>query len=135
MNEALDFIKCNPIGEFATIGRDGKPKVRPFGFYLEKDGNLWFVTSADKEVYQELLANQYIEFCTRSPQMAWLRLRGAVVFTDDMDIKTEIFNIAKTSKQQYGTPDNPNFKPFCLKQASATLYKFGAKPQEFTFNM
>lgn len=41
MNEVVKFLTENPVQYFATIGLDGKPKVRPFQFMLEYGGKLY----------------------------------------------------------------------------------------------
>ncbi|MFV0557840.1 MAG: pyridoxamine 5'-phosphate oxidase family protein [Enterococcus sp.] len=133
MNTAIQFLKDNPIGDMATIGRDNKPQLRPMGNYFERDGNFYFITGADKEVYQELSLNPHAQFCVRSPQMSWLRLAGEVVFINDQTTKQEIFDNSSTVQHQYQTAENPNFKPFYLTKATAVLFQFGQEPQNFTF--
>lgn len=61
MEEIISFLKANPVLYLASIGRDSKPKVRPFQFMLEKDGKLYFCTSNKKKVYDEIKLNPYIE--------------------------------------------------------------------------
>ena len=47
----------------ATIGLDGKPKVRPMQYMVLEDGKLWFCTNSEKAVYTELRANPALELC------------------------------------------------------------------------
>ena len=54
VNDIVDFLNNSRIQYLATIGLDGKPKVRPFQFMFEMDGKLWFCTSNQKEVFKEL---------------------------------------------------------------------------------
>ncbi|MDU7869988.1 MAG: pyridoxamine 5'-phosphate oxidase family protein, partial [Pantoea sp.] len=81
MNEVIKFLKENPVQYFATVGLDGKAKVRPFQFIIEEKGKLYFSTSNQKTVFSEIEKNPYIEICTASPNFAWLRLNGKVVFS------------------------------------------------------
>ena len=39
MNEVIKFLKENPVQYIATIGLDGKPKVRPFQVIADFSGN------------------------------------------------------------------------------------------------
>lgn len=86
MNEIVNFLNENPVQYFSTIGIDGKPKVRPFQFMLENNGKLYFCTNNQKDVYNEIKNNPYIEICTSSPNFAWIRLNGKVTFTNDLEI-------------------------------------------------
>ncbi len=57
MKDILEFLTNNPIGTLATVGLDNKPKIRPFTFFFEKEGKLWFETSNEKDVFNELVFN------------------------------------------------------------------------------
>lgn len=128
MNEIIKFLKENPIQYFATIGKDNKPKVRPFQFMLEKDNKLFFCTSNKKDVYQEIKENPYIELCTSSPKFQWIRLSGKVVFSDDKEIKSAIIQHSPLVKSIYKVPDNPIFEIFYLDEAEATISDFSGNP-------
>lgn len=45
MSKVAGFLRANPVQYLATVGRDGKAKVRPFMFLFEQDGKLWFCTN------------------------------------------------------------------------------------------
>ena len=87
MNEVVTFLQENPVQYLATVGRDGKPKCRPFMFCFEREGKLWFCTNNTKEVYKDLQENPYVEVSTSSPAYAWIRLSGKAVFADDRAAK------------------------------------------------
>lgn len=90
MSEVISFLNENPVQYFATIGLDGKPKVRPFQFMLEENGRIYFSTSNQKDVFKELEACPHVEISVSSPQFAWIRLSGKVVFTSDMNVKSTV---------------------------------------------
>lgn len=48
MNEVIRFLNENLVQCFATVGLDGKPKVRPFQYMHEHEGKLYFCTSNQK---------------------------------------------------------------------------------------
>jgi uncharacterized pyridoxamine 5'-phosphate oxidase family protein len=54
MEEVLNFLKENPIQYLATLGLDGKAKVRPMEFTMEDNGELYFCTNINKPLYKEL---------------------------------------------------------------------------------
>ena len=132
MNEIVKFLTENPVQYLATVGRDGKPKCRPFMFSLERDGKLWFCTNNTKEVFKDLQQNPCVEICISSPSYAWLRLAGRVVFENNHAIKETCMS-NPIVQSQYQTADNPIFEVFYLAEAKAVLADFsGNPPQEFS---
>jgi uncharacterized pyridoxamine 5'-phosphate oxidase family protein len=109
----------------ATIGLDGKPKVRPFQFMFEEDGKLWFCTSNQKEIYKELQKQPYIELCAAGEKMSWLRIEGKVIFCDDIKIKKRVFEESPLVKGIYKAPDNPAFEVFYLQELIASITELG----------
>ncbi len=128
MNEAVKFLRENPVQYLATIGKDGKPKIRPFQFMIEEDGKIFFCTSNQKEVYKEIKTAPYIELCVASPNNAWIRISGKVEFSDDIAVKAAIIENSQLVKSKYKTPDNPIFEIFYLKDASAVIADFSGQP-------
>ncbi|MCQ4950445.1 pyridoxamine 5'-phosphate oxidase family protein [Bittarella massiliensis (ex Durand et al. 2017)] len=132
MNEVVTFLQENPVQYLATVGRDGKPKCRPFMFCFEREGKLWFCTNNTKEVYKDLQENPYVEVSTSSPAYAWIRLSGKAVFADDRAVKEGCME-NPIVKGQYQSADNPIFVVFYLEGAKAVLADFsGNPPREYT---
>ena len=135
MKIVTDFLEKSQVQYMATIGLDGKPKVRPFQFKLEDGGKLYFSTLSDKNVYKEIKKQPYVEFCASGENFSWLRLSGKVVFSNDLSIKTRIFEQAIPLIQSfYKTPDNPAFVLFYLDEATATIADLSGNPPK-TFNI
>ncbi len=132
MSEVVTFLQENPVQYLATVGRDGKPKCRPFMFCFEREGKLWFCTNNTKEVYKDLQENPYVEVSTSSPAYAWIRLSGKAVFADDRAVKEGCME-NPIVKGQYQSADNPIFVVFYLEGAKAVLADFsGNPPREYT---
>ena len=132
MNEVVTFLQENPVQYLATVGRDGKPKCRPFMFCFEREGKLWFCTNNTKEVYKDLQENPYVEVSTSSPAYAWIRLSGKAVFADDRAVKEGCME-NPIVKGQYQSADNLIFVVFYLEGAKAVLADFsGNPPREYT---
>lgn len=131
MNDVVRFLNENPVQFVATAGLDGKPKVRPFQFMLEKDGKLWYCTGNQKDVYKEIQNNPYIEISASSPESAWVRISGRVVFVDDREVKKAILDMNGLVRSIYKTPDNPIFETFYLEDAKAGIYDFSGNPPRF----
>ena len=129
MNKVFEFLKENPLQYCATVGLDGKPKVRPFQMMYYEDGNLYYCTGAKKDVYAELNDNPYIEISV-STMERWLRIRGRVVWVDDMKAKEKVIATSSLVKSIYKTADNPVLKVFYIADAEAVIADFSGKPPE-----
>ena len=127
MNDVIKFLEENPIQYLATIGLDGKPKVRPFMFILERDGKLYFSTSNKKPLYKEIKKLPFIEIVTASPEFVWFRFKGKVVFSEDIDIKKSIIEKSDIVKAQYKTAENPNLEALYIA-GTATIADFSGEP-------
>jgi uncharacterized pyridoxamine 5'-phosphate oxidase family protein len=135
MQIVTEFLRKNPTQYLATIGLDGKPKVRPFQFKLEDGGKLYFSTTNDKSIYREIKKNPHVELCVCGENFSWLRLSGKVVFSDNLAIKKKIFDAAIPLIQSfYKSPDNPIFALFYLDEAVATISDLSGNPPK-TFNI
>jgi uncharacterized pyridoxamine 5'-phosphate oxidase family protein len=130
MNEVVKFLQENPVQYFATVGLDGKPKVRPFQFMIEEGGKLYFCTNSKKDVYAQIKNFPYVEVCVASPAFAWIRLSGEMVFSQDIAIKQKIIDTSALVKSLYMTADNPIFEIFYLDNAKAVIADFSGNPPE-----
>lgn len=133
MKEVINFLSANPMGSLATV--DGnKPRVRPWGFMLEKDGKFWFCTANNKDVFQQLKKNPAVAFCSTSQEMVTVRLNGEAIFSNDVTMKTIIIENNPLVKSIYQTPDNPLFEIFYLEHGQAVISDFsGQPPKTFEF--
>lgn len=133
MKEVVEFLKANPVQYFATVGLDGRPKVRPFQFMLEQGGKLYYCTGNFKPVYKEIQKQPWVEICISSPAFAWIRLSGKVAFSKDLGIKKKLFEQNEILRTIYQTPDSPTFELFYLDQAWAVIADFsGNPPKEYS---
>lgn len=114
-NEILDFFMKNPVQYLATVGLDGKPKVRPFQFMLEENEKFYFCTCNKKNVFKEIEKNSYVEFCIMDKNMSWARTSGKVVVTKDLNMKKKIIENNELVKEIYKSYDNPSFEIFYLE--------------------
>lgn len=134
MNTIIDYLTGNKNHYLATVGLDGKPKVRPFQFMVADSGKLWFCTANTKPVFQEMQRNPHVEFCVSGENFSWMRLSGKAVFSGDLGMKEKIQASSPLVKSIYQTPDNPAFEIFYLEEAVATIADFsGNPPQVFKF--
>lgn len=129
MKELVHFLEKSKVQYLATIGLDGKPKVRPFQFMFEEEGKIWFCTANTKEVYKELQNQPWVEFCASGKNMSWMRLEGKVVFSDELRIKAKVFEHSSLVKSIYKEPVNPAFEVFYLAEVKASISSIGKAPR------
>jgi len=130
MKKIINFLIANPVQFLATVGLDGKPKVRPFQFMLEEEGKLWFCTGNKKDVYAELQKQPYIELSVTSSDNAWLRLSAKVKFENNHAVKCKIIEQNGLVRSIYQSGDNPEFEVFYLEEGTAIIADFSGKPPQ-----
>ena len=134
MQEVFEFLENNPVQYCATIGLDGKPKVRPSQMMYHEQGNLFYCTGAKKDVYAELTKNPYLEISV-STLDKWLRIRGKVHWVTNNETREKCLNASPLVKSIYKTADNPILQVFYIEDAEAVLADFsGNPPKRFNLN-
>ena len=150
LRDVANYLDNVGIQFLATIGLDGKPKVRPMQYMVLEDGKLWFCTNSKKEVYAELQANPCIELfgCKlekNEMQTPWIRFSAEVMFEERQDIRDAIIEKSAIVNALYkNMRDNPIFKVFYLKDIGGWMTNLGhvkgleqrdefAKPIHFKF--
>lgn len=132
MKDVVEFLQANITGVLATV-EAGKPKARPFQFMFAEEGKFFFCTSNTKEVYKQLQADPYVEFCSTSPSFAWIRLSGEAQFSNSLTDKEKVLAASGLVKTIYQTADNPTFEVFYIEHGQAILADFSGQPPK-TFN-
>lgn len=79
--QVVSYLTQVPAWYLAT-SVDGRPHVRPFSFAALEGGRIWFCTSKGKDVYDELLANPYLELSAWQPGSPWVVVAGRAVFAE-----------------------------------------------------
>ena len=132
--EVFEFLRKNPLQYCATVGLDGKPKVRPFQMMYRKGGDIYYCTGAKKAVYAELQNNPYVEL-SASTMHNWLRISGKVQWVDGKEARQSAIDSLAIVKSIYKTADNLDLKVFYIAEAVATITDFsGNPPKTFRLN-
>ncbi|MDR3242814.1 MAG: pyridoxamine 5'-phosphate oxidase family protein [Clostridiales Family XIII bacterium] len=132
MFDFTTVLKENPDGVLAT--QDGaKVRTRVFK-YLFADGNkIYFCTSSQKPVYDQLKANPNVSFCTYPKDFTLvLSVCGKVIFTEDAALKKRALDENSTIKGVYETPDNPIFKLFYIDAEEVETFSFADGLKSYT---
>lgn len=133
MNRIIKFLEENPLQYCATMGMDGKPKVRPFQMIFSDEDKLIYCTGARKEVYKELAANPYLEISV-STMSRWLRISGKVEWVEGKEIKQKVLDCSSLVKSIYKSADNEDLKVFYIADATATISDFSGAPYTVKLN-
>lgn len=131
IQDIADYLDKVGLQFMATIGLDGKPKVRPMQYMVLHDDKLWFCTNSQKQLYAELQANPEIELCGArlhddEMQTPWIRLSARVVFEDSPEVRHQVMQksiIVRTLYQDY--QDNPIFRLFYLTDVHGSVNNLG----------
>lgn len=120
MDKFVQFIEGNYDGFLATTVLN-QPRVRPFHFMYYENNRFYFCTNNSKEIFKELEINPFIEFCSKNDSFGWIRLRGAVVFTDEISVKQKIISASDIVRKIYQTANNPSLVAFYIEHGEILL--------------
>ena len=154
INDIAAYLDEIGLQYMATIGLDGKPKVRPVQYMILRDDKLWFCTNSEKAMYAELQKSPFIDLCGSRLQKdeittAWIRFSAEVVFPAESEeirgIKKAIMQKSKVVRELYNNnQEHPLFKVFYLKNICGSVNNLGhvkgleerndfSRPIEFSF--
>ena len=154
INDIAAYLDEIGLQYMATIGLDGKPKVRPVQYMILGDDKLWFCTNSKKAMYAELQKSPFIDLCGSRLQKdeittAWIRFSAEAVFPAESEeirgIKKAIMQKSKIVRELYNNnQEHPLFKVFYLKNICGSVNNLGhvkgleerndfSKPIEFSF--
>lgn len=131
MKEVLQFLKANPTFFLATVEGD-QPRVRPFGAVCEFEGKLYLITSNEKPVFKQILANPKIEICGADVEDVWVRIRATAVTDPRKEPKITMLEDNPLLKKMYD-PGDGKMEVLYLKDAEATFCSFTASPRVVKF--
>ena len=131
LRDLANYLDNIGIQFLATIGLDGKPKVRPMQYMVLEDEKLWFCTNSKKEVFAELQVNPFVELCgckleRDEMQTPWIRFSAEAVFEERQNIRDAIIDKSAIVNALYkNMRDNPIFKVFYLKDIDGWMTNLG----------
>ena len=123
-DEFKKVLRENPNGVLAS--RDGdKIRTRIFQYLFLEENKVYFCTSSDKKVYQQISAHPYVNFCIFARDFApVLSLGGPAVFVEDRALKARALDENPAIKGIYKSADNPAFKIFYLKVEEIDTFSY-----------
>lgn len=127
-----EILKANPNGVLATQDGSGV-KTRVFQYLFSEGNKVYFCTSSQKPVYNQLKANPHVSFCTYPQNFSPVTsVNGKAVFVEDIALKTRALDENPPIKGIYETPDNPIFKIFFIEVEEVETFSFSEGPKSYT---
>jgi uncharacterized pyridoxamine 5'-phosphate oxidase family protein len=130
MEEIYEFLKKNGTYFLATV-EDNQPKVRPFGTAIIFEDKLYIQSSKTKQVAKQIATNPSIAI-SASTSDTWLRIEAIAVEDNRVEPKKQMLDEYPSLRSLYNEND-PNNVVWFLKDATATIEKFGGKKKTFHF--
>ena len=126
------ILKENPNGVLAT--QDGsKVKTRVFQYLFTDGSKVYFCTSNEKPVYDQIKTSPYVSFCTYPTDFApVVSVNGKALFVNDISLKTRALDENPGIKGLYKTPGNPIFELFYIDVEEVETFSFTEGPKTYT---
>ena len=121
MQEVAQILSDAPALFLATLGLDGKPRVRPFTNLFVHEDKVFLSTAKRFEGYEEIVQCPYVEVSAATKDRRWVRIRGKAVFTDDPVLKQRVLDKLPNVMELFKTVDNPDFALFAITEGSAAI--------------
>jgi len=119
MDEVMQFLNDAGVYYISSVDSEGKPHSRPFGSRHIYDGKFYIFMSFPKAVYDQVMANPYVELVTMGKERSWIRIAAKAVPELDVDRRAEIF-----ASRVGVRPANPAEQmAFELTEVTATIYE------------
>ncbi len=136
IDTVVEMLLHYPMQYIGVVGLDGKPKVKPFEFKYEEDGNLWFDVMKDRETYRELLVHPYVEITVADRETTqWIRIDGKVRFVDNDNIRQKVIAASPVLRMACAGKDDKNVLPFTLDDVTVEMASLDTKMERRTFNL
>ncbi len=114
-----EFLNDANVCYLATVDGD-KPKNRPLGFHLLKDGKIYFGVGNHKEVYKQMENNPNVELVALV-ETDFLRYYGKVVFEESYEFAESIVAESEFLQGIYNDETGYKLAIFHLEEATAEI--------------
>lgn len=126
------ILQANPNGVMATQA-NGQIKTRVFQYLFTEGNKVYFCTSNEKPVFDQIKANPYVSFCTYPADFSpVVSINGKATFVQDMALKTRALDENPGIKGLYNTPQNPTFELFYIDVEQVETFSFADGPKTYT---
>jgi pyridoxamine 5'-phosphate oxidase len=131
LKDVYEFANINPLCYLATVEED-QPRVRAFVMWYAGDKGFYFHTSAEKEVFKQIVSNPKVEVCFYATQSgAMMRAAGKAIVLNDLEMKKKLIEDLPYIKQMVKGPDDPDLVIFRVQDGDARFWTIGENRVEF----
>ena len=132
MEKVLEFLKDAGVFFYATVDGD-KPRLRPFGLFLERNGKFYFGMGKQKESYKQTIANPNVEICALNKKNQWIRIRGTAVVDDSPEALEAAFAKGPFLKTLYNEQTGNKLGIVAVENGYAEIADMGGGFESFNF--
>lgn len=126
-----NILKTNLYGVMTTVSEE-KPKTRVFQYLFTIDNKIYFGTTNNKPIYEQLTKNPNVSYCTFSKDFnPVLSVNGRAVFDNDIKLKERAMDEYPSIKELYHSPDNPIFEIFYIDVEEYVTFSFSNGSKTF----
>lgn len=123
------LISCGTY-YIATIDGD-KPRVRPFGTAAIFEDKLYFQTSNQKNVFQQIQSNNNVELSAFDGEK-WIRVSGKVIRDERIEAKQYVLDMHESLKSVYSADDGKT-EVFYFESGTAVISSFAGEEEVIEF--
>ena len=131
MKKVYEFLKKCGTFYLATAEGD-QPRVRPFGAVDLFDDKIYIQTGKVKAVSKQMKKNPKVEICGMLGDDRWIRISAETEEDPRLEAQRHMLDTNPVLKSMYKAGDG-NTQVLFLKNATATFYSFGGKPETVKF--
>jgi general stress protein 26 len=132
-NEALDFIKSNRVGAFATVDKKNVPHVAVVYCYVDDDLSIYFMTRVEARKHKNLIAHPIVSMSfSDSSSMKTVQLTGKAKVIDDLKESQDVMYKLFTMRFKDQNSTNPPLQLF-ERGLSTELAVIKVVPAEMVF--
>ena len=128
MNNVVLELKKVKYFYIATIDNN-KPRVRPFSSICEFEGNAYICSGKQKEIYNQLEKNPYIEISGMYDGGSWIRVSAKALIDSRIEAQEAMLNDPTGPSQLY-KPNDGRFVVYRIDEVKALSYNFYSSPIE-----
>ncbi len=126
-----DYLSNAKTYYLTTVAGD-KPKCRPIGLNILKDGKIFFGVGDHKEVYKQMQENANVEICAMSSS-GFLRYNGKATFGNFNDVVEQALEEMPMLRNIYNDETGFKMAMFYLEDATAEFYSMRGLEETIKF--
>lgn len=120
------FLKKELYGVLGTTDKN-IPKSRIFQYLFTVNEKIYFGTTNNKPVYEQIQKNQNVCFCCHTlDYFSFITIEGAAKFENNLILKQKAMNDYPAIKELYKSPQNPIFEIFYIELENVSIFSINS---------